>query len=122
MNRSRCELFFSFSLFLYRWEEISKSLSLGIFILRIRPKSFVEIQFSDPPKSSLSFFLKVRTPCGLQKSSSLSLLFSYLNETVSWETFHVLPSLMMNLLAILFLRWLWPSVVLSHPWDGPPNF
>ena len=52
----------------------------------------------------------------------LSLLFSYLNERVSSETFCVLPSLIMILLAMLLFRQLWPSVVLSYPSDRPPEF
>ena len=35
MNRLQCELIFSFSLFLYRWEGISKRLSLVICVPRI---------------------------------------------------------------------------------------
>ena len=35
MNKLRCELFFSFFLCLYQWEEISKNLSLVIFVPQI---------------------------------------------------------------------------------------
>ena len=115
MNRLQCELLFNFSLFLYRWEEISKSLFLGIFVPRISPVFFVGIQFFSQSSPFDFFFPDPKNPI-------LSLLFFYLNERVSWETFRVLPSLMMISPAILLLRCLWPSVVLSHPWDESPDF
>ena len=68
MNRSRYELFFSFSLFLYRWEEISKSLSLGIFVPWILLESFFGNPILWSPKSSRSpksQSLNVRIPLPL---------------------------------------------------------
>ena len=55
------------------------------------------------------------------KRSPFSLFFFYLNERVLWENC-VLLSLMMTSPAMLLLQWFWPSIVLSHSWDGLPDF
>ena len=115
MNRSQCDLFFSFSLFLYQWEEISKSLSLVIFVPQNQSRVPIGIQ-------SFLFRKGPRSLSSQIRPLSLSLLFLYLNERVPWETFCVLLSLITILPAILLLWQLWPSIVFSYPWDGPPDF
>ena len=117
----RCELFLSFSLFQFRWVEISNSLSL---VILLPPKSIQSSSWdpilSLPKKVSevFSLFFSQKSP----KVHFLSLLFLYLNERVSSEAFCVPPSLTMILPAIFLFRRLWSSVVLSHPWDGPLDF